>query len=575
MAGTAERPPALAAARNRAPSTPVRGPSPPVGRPAFAVDSFAAGNAAAAMVVQRETRGEALTWLRGLLATRGGGLGAALPRAATRLGGWSVDRQTALLRSVRGAVDGFEIAVGAAGLLADANAQRVLGILEGAQSNDALGNRLVELFRSSALPEFGLVIAAQIPEPRLRAVLQPHARGFVAVEAVRTRNPVGGLPAALRPIHAYLTTLSNEMAAPLAHGLTPSTGARETAVEALLTPPAVAAARAAAAAAGLPAPAFVPLRYYEDLMAGVHQTVQNEFRYYDTWNRRRAMDTSSGGRVEGIATEAKARVDALFGDYGSRPAPSLTFGVGGVGGNLSDRTRIAGDPFDMVRWYVNEGSANRPAISTVQSAHNSFEDAAAAQVIENRVIEHYSGRSAPAAANERAALAATGVATAERQRQLRIIDRMWPGAASGGNVSIRAREGGTARETRGIYWGLLKTIIHEYLHTSEHPAYKTWYQGLTDSHHQTTYQEGFTDLFTLKTWRSLYPNEIAANRRLRQRVQGTTDPDLDMAAVGGDPGHYAELAEAQQLETLIGLPNMRAAYFRGNTAVLGGGRLPR
>jgi hypothetical protein len=34
------------------------------------------------------------------------------------------------------------------------------------------------------------------------------------------------------------------------------------------------------------------------------------------------------------------------------------------------------------------------------------------------------------------------------------------------------------------------------------------------------------------------------------------------------------MAEAQQLEAEIGLPNMRAAYFRGNTAVLGGGGSP-
>jgi hypothetical protein len=79
----------------------------------------------------------------------------------------------------------------------------------------------------------------------------------------------------------------------------------------------------------------------------------------------------------------------------------------------------------------------------------------------------------------------------------------------------------------------------------------------------------------LKAWNAVFPNEIAANRGLRQRIQGTADADLDMAAVGGAPGHYPELTEAQQIEALIGLPNMRAAYFGGNTAVLGGSRLPR
>jgi len=530
---------------------------------------FAAGNRAVGVFVQRESRAEAATWLRGLLASRGADLAKKLPRAATQLASWSTDRQTALTRPVRGALDGFEAALSAAGLLGSADARKVLGILEGAQTNDSFGDRLVALFQTSADPVLGLVIAAEVPESRLRAMLQSHARGFVAVEAVRRRNPVGGVPAALRAIHAYLGVLSNEMAAPLASGVTASDAKREDDVEKILTPPAVAHARAAAAAAGLPPPAFIPVRYYEDLMAALHRFVQSQFAYYDSWNRRRPMDTTKGGRVEQIAKEAKDRVDAIFGDYGSRSAPALTFDLG----NLADRTRIAGDPVDMVRYFVNEG-ADAP-VTTVQQAHNTFEDAAAAQVIEQRVIDHYSGRSAPAAVNEVAALRNVGMATAERQRRLRIIDRMWGGAAQGGNVSIRAREGATARETRGIYWGLFKTMIHEYLHTTEDPTFKTWYGGLTDSHHKTTYQEGFTDLFTLQTWRSLFPNEIAANRTLRMRIQGPTDGDLDMGAVGGEPDHYPELAEAQQLEQLIGVANIRAARFKGNTAVLGGGKLPR
>ena len=73
----------------------------------------------------------------------------------------------------------------------------------------------------------------------------------------------------------------------------------------------------------------------------------------------------------------------------------------------------------------------------------------------------------------------------------------------------------------------------------------------------------------------MYPSEVAANRPFRQRIQGASDPDLDMGAVGGAPGHYAQLAEAQQIEQEIGIANMRAAYFRGDTAVLGGGKLPR
>jgi hypothetical protein len=532
--------------------------------------SFAAGNRAAAIVIQRETRSQARSWLRTFLAGGAASGAAGMARAAARMGAWSSDRQAHLIRGVRGNVDGFELAVGRAGLLGDANAGRVIGILESAQPTAALGTRLVTLFRASVDAVLGLVIAANTPEDRLRASMETTVGSYIAIGDVLRRNPVAGTPAPLRRARDLLAQFEREFADPSNAGVTATSAGREARIEAILTPPAVAHARAAAAAAGLPPPAFIPAGYYRDLIAALHTAMLGSWAWAEPKSRRRALDASPGGHIEGIATEAKARVDALFGDYGSRPAPSLTFAAA----NLEDRAAIVGDAFDMARWYVNEGS-DHPAIDQVKQAHHAFEDAAAAQVIEDRIISHYSGRTAPATAADRAAVAALGMPTAERQRRLLIIDRMWPGVQSRGTVSVAAREGASRRETRGIYWGLFKTMIHEYLHTTENATYQAWYGALRDSHHQTTFQEGVTDLFTLQTWRSLMPAEISANRALRARIQGPADADLDMAAVGGDPGAYAQLAEAQQIQAEIGIANLRAAYFRGNTAVLGGTRLPR
>lgn len=454
-------------------------------------------------------------------------------------------------------------------LFTDPTATTELGELEGARTTADLGKRLVQLFTGSARPEHGLVVAAQVPEARLRAALQSLVY-LPAILLVLARNPAAGLPASLTTVRAFLATLALEIVAPTTAGVTPSDAAREARVEQILTPPATAAARAAAAAAGGPAPTFVAARYYEDLTAALHSQMLAAWSWAEPMDSRPGLDTDPGGHVEGIATEAKRRVDALYGAFGSAAAPSLTFSAG----TLEDRGTIVGDPYDMARWMVREGGGGDD-VGAVQEAHHSFEDAAAARAIEDRVIAHYVGRSAPAAANEVAAMAATGMGAAERARRLRIIDRMWPGVQERGRVSVAAREGATPAETRGIYWGLFKTMIHEYIHTTEHPAYGTWYSGLLDSHHITTYQEGFTDLFTLRTWQSLFPHEITASVDLRRRVQGPADASLDLAAVGGPPGHYAELDEAQQLEAYFGAANMKAAYFRGDTAVLGGGRLPR
>jgi len=444
-----------------------------------------------------------------------------------------------------------------------------VGRLEAAQTTVDLGQRLVALFTGSPRPEEGLVVAAGVPEDRLRAALQAPAH-LAAVNTVLTRNPGAGLPARLATVRGFLQTLAAEISAPTTTGVTASSPERARRVEHILTPPATRSARAAAAAAGGPAPAFVPASYYEHLATALHTEMMGNWAWAGPMDVRAGLDTTAGGHVEGIAAEAKLRVDALYGMFGSAAAPSMTFSAG----TLEDRGTIVGDPYDMARWMVREGGGGS-AVGTVQEAHHSFEDAAAARVIEDRLIDHYSNRSVPTAANEVAAMAATGVAAAERERRLRVIDRMWPGVQTRGRVSVAARQGASAAETRGIYWGLFKTMIHEYLHTTAHANYNAWYRRLRDSHHVTTYQEGFTDLFTLRTWQSLFPQEITANAALRARVQGPADTALDLAAVGGAPSHYPELAEAQQLEAEFGAANMKAAYFRGNTAVLGGGRLPR
>ena len=499
-----------------------------------------------------------------------------LHRLETAIASWRANQATSWWTSALDARK--EVAVRAveqlmatehAALFADPVATAELGRIEGAQTTAALRTRLVRLFTASARPEHGLVVAAQIPEDRLRAALQSPV-DLPAILLVLTRNPAAGLPASLTTVRAFLATLAGEIAAPSTAGVTASDAAREARVEQILTPPATRAARAAAAASGGPAPAFVPAGYYEDLTAALHTQMLGEWAWAGPMDARAGLDTSPGGHVEGIAAEAKRRVDVLYGMFGSAAAPSMTFSAG----TLEDRGTVVGDPYDMARWMVREGGGGA-AVGAVQEAHHSFEDAAAARAIEDRVISHYAGRSAPVAAAEVAAMAATGLTGAERARRLRIIDRMWPGVQYRGRVSVAARQGATPAATRAIYWGLFKTMIHEYIHTTEHPTYGTWYRGLRDAHHVTTYQEGFTDLFTLRTWQSVHPQEITASAELRGRVQGPADTTLDLAAVGGAPGHYAELAEAQQLEAYFGAANMKAAYFRGDTAVLGGGRLPR
>jgi hypothetical protein len=519
-------------------------------------------------VVQRAVIPAEQTWLRGLLAARAAALTTQIAAdPAARLMGLGVADRIDTVASVRADVDAFEVAVGGSPGFGNPNAARIVSALEGSQSNADLGTRLVTLFNASVDPLIGVACLVMVDLDRARAALQADvARTRTALARLTTRLAGVAIPANLRSANAFLTTLGSELASPTTAGLTASDAARETRVEALLTPPAVAAARAEAVRLGRPPPAFREAGYYTDMIEALHRVATDQFRAANETNRRTPMDMTAGGRVERIAAEAKRRVDGLFGVFGSSAAPRMTIGT-----TLFDQSARPGDPRDMARWFVADSGDAR--ITRVDESHNAFGVDRANELRED-VIDHYSNTPAASGHAPAAGLdGRLGIGAAERRRRLTLTDRMWPGLQQAGRVFITPREGRTPAETRALYWNLFKTCIHEYLHTTANATYSAWYRRLTDPHHKITYQEGFTDWFTLKTWRSVFPDEVASNTALRTLIQGTAD--VDVAAASGDPSHYPEMAEAQQLETLIGLPNMRAAYFRGNTAVLGGARLPR
>jgi hypothetical protein len=534
----------------------------------FARLAGAAGNRAAAGVVQRLVNPSERNWLRMLLTTGDQGVITAAVRsgAANRILQLAPGDRADTVGEVSDLIPPFVYRLGVSTGYGDEQSCFLISALEGSQGNAALGRRLLTLFRS-ANPLAALAAISAIPDERVRAVLQVQPSPDVALSAVLARFTTMTVPGHLAPILDSLQILHDDFVAPDA-ALSLADSTREDDVVKLLTPPAIASARAAAATSGAAPPTFIKADYYDHLISALHTAVTRDFAWASVENARDSMDTASGGQVEGIAAEAKARVDAIFGRYGSATAPALTFAAG----NLADQTLAAGNGYDMARWHVFDSGG--PEISAVNTAHHAF-DAPDAVELRWHVVAHYANTPDGASPPQPGGLDAfLGVAADERLRRLQLIDRMWPGQAiaGGGQVKINTRVGANRADTRQKYWGLFKTLIHEYLHTTAHPDYTDWYNTLADPHHKITYQEGFTDLFTQKTWTSVYPDEVTSNGAFRRRIQGDDTPD--MAAVGGYPGHYPELEEAQKMEPLIGLHNMMGAYFRGVTDVLGGNTLP-
>ena len=465
--------------------------------------------------------------------------------------------------SVRADVDAFEVAVGGAPGFANPNAATIVSALEDSQSNDDLATRLVTLFNASVDPLVGLACLVTIDLDRARAALQANlARTQTALARLTTRLAGVAIPANLAPVNASSRRSGRRprirrmrasrlrprprderRAHPHAPGRCGRPGRRR--------------------AAGRPPPAFVEAGYYSDMIEALHRVAtgsprrrRDEPAHVHGHDRRWPGRTNrGGGQATGGRPVRRVRLVRRAADDG-RP-------------NLFDQSARPGNPRDVARWFVVDSGYSQ--IVHVDESHNAF-GVARANEIRLDVIDHYTDTPPPPATPRRPVSTPVSARAPWTAESADLTDRMWPGMQSAGRVFITPREGCTPAQTRSMYWDLFKTCIHEYLHTTANGTYTTWYEGLTDPHHKITYQEGFTDWFTLKTWRSVFPEEVASNTASRTLIQGSADADV--AAARGDPSHYPEMAEAQQLEAAIGLPNMRAAYFRGNTAVLVAGGFP-
>lgn len=245
-----------------------------------------------------------------------------------------------------------------------------------------------------------------------------------------------------------------------------------------------------------------------------------------------------------MADEAKIQTDVLFGHMATGPALRST----GPSPNLRDQSAIAGDAEDMVHYLIH----NQAEVLPVHARHSAITNRAAEAAIIQDIIDDWSDPGVDAA----------------RVADLQIIDRGWPATAGGGVVRMHPREEATPAATRRSRWDMFQTIIHEYLHTVTHPNYDRVADSI-GGNQKSILIEGVTSLMTDKVWQALYPAEIRANEALRASVEGSAmafDPSVIPAI-----SHYDQIAQARQIEARVGTEELKAAYFRGHTELIGVG----
>jgi Domain of unknown function (DUF4157) len=254
--------------------------------------------------------------------------------------------------------------------------------------------------------------------------------------------------------------------------------------------------------------------------------------------------------LEAIAKESKQETDKVFGSYAQRTAFKS-------GTNLFDRweqqeTEIAAasptQKLDIANWRVLKIFKDDKKIEKINQEHGFVSDRMPEQGKAEKVINDL--------ANDPAL-----------QPKLLEIHKGWPGATDpiAHQVFIQRFKDPSDAKNRKFAWDTFETLIHEYIHTLNHSAYTT-YADLQPTGKGHVLREGMTDAFTKIVWAG-----ITFDATLRANVEG---PYHDPAVTFPIPAMaklpvYPVARNAEEVISIVGLPNAAAAYFLGDVTLIG------
>jgi hypothetical protein len=274
---------------------------------------------------------------------------------------------------------------------------------------------------------------------------------------------------------------------------------------------------------------------------------------------------------EGPGRAAKRVVDARFGSYttaAALTAPQVharsifTFKAGT---QLLDRTNPADftpDPADVASWIAQTDTLAAAA----QKRHNLNKDRSTLEGdwLFNEVIKPFtSSRTADLKLYDIFGFASSGDTI--------LIAPTLPSSKAFSNTSPGG--GAPSRAERRRRWDMWETLVHEYIHQLEHPAFVEMRGG------NRILFEGFCEMFTEEVLTEWIPKAQAdSDSALRGEVEGKNGanlwPDFTKDMVRGySAGEYADYAKrAKEIRNVLGAGGenaVRAAFFQGHIELIG------
>ncbi len=249
--------------------------------------------------------------------------------------------------------------------------------------------------------------------------------------------------------------------------------------------------------------------------------------------------------IEDIALQAKQETDNIFGSYNTGPAFRQGVNLFDARDTKESQFSAGGAAFedDRVNWRVQK--IIQGSIHPIDVDHGAVQSRAPETTILNRVQAQV---------------------VAAKRAELILIDKWWPGFAdpTTSSVFLQRMKGTNDAENRDFAWQTFQTMVHEYIHTLEHPDSRTYRELLQETHGGKTYREGMTEYFT-----KIILDSVTYTPQLRTLVEGAYH-DLNVIHTIPVYSGYREAANAEAVVGLVGIRNAMAAFFLGQVRLIGG-----
>jgi len=150
---------------------------------------------------------------------------------------------------------------------------------------------------------------------------------------------------------------------------------------------------------------------------------------------------------------------------------------------------------------------------------------------------------------------------------LYLIDQEWEASEFKGEVRIQTGHK-PSENLLAKHWKTLPKMIHESLHALTHPDYLWLCENYPTARGRDILTEGVTDLLKQVVLADWSEERMDADREILDLVMGL-QKTRRASAHKADSSDYASIAEAREIEGVVGIDDVIAAYIGGDLARIG------